>query len=338
MKARITLTLTWHVLVAFFIVVLLGLGILTFAGYKLYQKVLLTEAQQKEILALQEEERKLAEAEARTLILAQQTELSEAKMELAKTKSEAQATQATIQTLRESIEDKSKEEQSIIISSNDLSPYVTGVVQIICYGPAGISSGSGSLFTFKELKQAVLTNRHVVEDANRCVVLITDTANSSIGMFALDASVYTYNPSTDSAILGVGRSLLSSNVPVQNYNYSLANLKKCTSLVPVGTPVVIVGFPAYAKRDSIISVETIGRVNSVYRTATNGIISGYDTSSAGEANYFVSAKIDNGNSGGIALAKDKSGLCMLGLPTWLTVGNYETQGLVQNIANLLPKE
>jgi hypothetical protein len=53
-------------------------------------------------------------------------------------------------------------------------------------------------------------------------------------------------------------------------------------------------------------------------------------------NFFVSAKIDSGNSGGIALAKDGQGVCTLGLPTWLTVGNYETQGLIQNIMNLLP--
>jgi hypothetical protein len=106
--------------------------------------------------------------------------------------------------------------------------------------------------------------------------------------------------------------------------------------MPVGTPIVIIGFPAYAKRNTTLSIDTIGTVNVIYRTVTNGIISGYDTSQKGEANYFVSAKIDNGNSGGMSLAKDADGLCILGLPTWLTVGNYETQGLIQNILNLLP--
>lgn len=338
MRRNITFTFTWHILIAGFLILLALLSVLLFGGYKLYQKVLATEAAQREIVAAQEQEQKLRDEEAKSLLLSQQMELTEAKMELEKTKSEAKQTEAKIQTLTRSIEDQSRVEQQIVISSQDLSLYVTGVVQVICSGTSGISSGSGSLFTFKELKQAVLTNRHVVDGASRCVVLMTDTANSTTGMFALDPTVYTYNESTDSAILGLGKSLLSTNVPVQNYNYSLATLKRCSSLIPVGTPVVIVGFPAYAKRDAIISVETIGKVNSVYRTATNGIISGYDTSVKGEANYFVSAKIDNGNSGGVALAKDKSGLCMLGLPTWLTVGNYETQGLVQNIFNLLPKE
>jgi hypothetical protein len=123
-----------------------------------------------------------------------------------------------------------------------------------------------------------------------------------------------------------------------NYNYSIAGLPSCKSLLPVGSPMVIIGYPAYAKRDTKLTVETIGTFNTIYRTVTNGIISGYDTSQKGEANYFVSAKIDNGNSGGISLAKDASGLCILGLPTWLSVGNYETQGLVQNINNVLPRE
>ena len=338
MKTNITLTLTWHVLVAGALIILLGLGSIAFGGYKIYKKVLATESVQKEIIELQRREQLLKDEESRGLILAQQTELTEAKRELEKTRTEAQRTEAKIKTLTKAVEEQSKNDQDTVISSNDLAPYVTGVVQVVCSGSAGISSGSGSLFAFKEIQQAVLTNHHVVEGASRCVILMTNSANALTGMFALEAAIYTYNPNTDEAILAIGRPLSSASVPIQNYNYSLAALRKCTSLLPVGTPVVIVGFPAYAKRDATISIETIGTVNSVYRTATNGIISGYDTSKSENGDYFVSAKIDNGNSGGIALAKGSDGLCLLGLPTWLTVGNYETQGLVQNIANLLPKE
>jgi hypothetical protein len=149
--------------------------------------------------------------------------------------------------------------------------------------------------------------------------------------------VYTFNENTDSAILKIGESVSTTSVPVANYNYSIPKLPSCKSLLPVGSPMVIIGYPAYAKRDAKITIDTIGTFNVIYRTVTNGIISGYDTSMAGDANYFVSAKIDNGNSGGMALAKDTNGLCLLGLPTWLSVGNYETQGLVQNITNILPK-
>jgi S1-C subfamily serine protease len=337
MKSRVTITLTWHMLAAGSLIMLLCLVCMVAVGYKLYEKVLATETKQKALFALQEENRVRKEEEAGKMILEQRDELSRTKTELEQAKKETLKTTAQIKTLAKAIEDKDTPLREAVISSNDLAPYVTGVVQVLCSNASGLTSGSGSLFIFDEVGQAVLTNHHVVEGATKCVAHITNTANSPIGIFAMSGSIYTYNHDTDEAILAVGNSLSTSNVPAANYNYSISSLRRCSSLMPVGTPIVIVGFPAYAKRDSTVTIETLGTVNAIYRTVTNGIISGYDTSSAGDANYFVSAKIDNGNSGGIALAKDDRGLCALGLPTWLSVGNYETQGLVQNIANLLPK-
>lgn len=335
MKHRITLSLTWHILLAISLFFLLLLGTTIVGGYALYKKVVATEATQREIINRQEAEAKAREEEAASRIAAQQEELQSAKSELEKTKTDAAKTSAQIKTLSQAL-DQTKAQKDIVISSSDLSPYVTGIAQVICVHGQDVVSGSGSLFTFKEVDRAILTNYHVVKDADRCVVVMTNNANSQTGVFSLKDSIYTYNQNTDEAVLAIGEPLLKSSVPVQNYNYSLASLKKCTSLIPVGTPVVIIGFPAYAKRDAGVYIETIGTVSTIFRTVTNGIISGYDTSVKGEPNYFVSAKIDNGNSGGMAIAKDQNGLCALGLPTWLTVGNYETQGLVQNILNVLP--
>ena len=334
-RHRITLSLTWHALIVACSIIILMIGALSFGGYMLYKKVLRTEAQQKEIVERQEAERMAREEEAAQKIQHQQEELAQAKSELEKTKTEAAKTNEQVQSLSQALKE-TKAQKDIVISSSDLSPYLTGVAQIICVNGQSFTSGSGSLFTFKEVAYGLLTNYHVVKDADRCVVVMTNAGNSQTGVFSLKDSIYTYNQSTDEAILEIGQPLSKTSVPIKNYNYSLASLKKCTTLLPVGTPVVIVGFPAYAKRDTAVVVETVGTVNAVYRTVTNGIISGYDTSTKGEPNYFVSAKIDNGNSGGMAIAKDTSGLCALGLPTWLTVGNYETQGLVQNIMNVLP--
>jgi S1-C subfamily serine protease len=335
-KTRITLTFAWHALLVGLIILLFAVGGVAYGGYKLYQKVLATEKSQKEILAIRDAERLLKEAEANRLIEMQAAELSLTKEELEKTKTNAQKTTAEVQSLTQTLKEQSKAQKDTVISSGDVSLYVTGVVQVICSGQQGITSGSGSLFTFKEVQHAVLTNYHVVKDASRCVVVMTNTANTQTGVFSLKSSIYTYNTNTDEAVLEIGTSLSSVSVPIDNYNYALSNVKKCMSPLPVGTPVVIIGFPAYAKRDSTVTIDSIGTVNAVFRTTTNGIISGYDTSGIGAPNYFVSAKIDNGNSGGMALAKDSNGLCLLGLPTWLTVGNYETQGLVQNIINVLP--
>jgi len=317
------------------IILILFIG-MSFAGYKLYKKVLATEAAQKAILETQDKERLAQEQKAESLLQTQQQALDQAKAELVQTKTEAAKTSAQIKTLSKTLDEQVKAPKDIIISSSDLSSYVTGVVQVICANPTGISSGSGTLWTFKEVPHAVVTNYHVVKDATKCAISITNSANATTGLFAVKGSILTFNKNTDEAILEIGASISPTSVPLDNYNYALSKLRQCTTNMAVGSPTVIIGYPAYAKRDSTITVDSIGTVNVIYRTTTNGIISGYDTSQKGEPNYFVSAKIDNGNSGGMAIAKDSSGLCILGLPTWLTVGNYETQGLVQNIKNILP--
>lgn len=337
MPIRITPLLTWRVMttcIAFVFLICIGLGI---TSYKLYKKILATEASQKLIIETQNQERLYQEQKSRELIAIGQQALTQAQTDLTKTKNEAEKTNAELKTLAKTLESQAKDPKDITISSADLSPYLTGAVQVICVTPTSISSGSGALWTFKEVPYAIITNYHVVKDADRCVISITNSANTTTGIFNVKGSVFTFNKNMDAAILAIGTSVSSTSVPVANYNYALAQVRKCTNLMPVGSPIVIIGYPAYAKRDSILTIDTIGKVNVIYRTVTNGIISGYDTSLLGEPNYFVSAKIDNGNSGGVTLAKDANGLCVLGLPTWLTVGNYETQGLVQNILNVLPK-
>ncbi|MDB5260124.1 MAG: hypothetical protein JWN37_355 [Candidatus Nomurabacteria bacterium] len=314
------------------LIILAGLG---FGGYKLYKKIQNTELTQKQILQTQEEE-KLAQAQKnQEIIQEQQNALNQAQTELTQTKSNAEKTNSQLKTISQTLQAQQSAPKDIIISSNDLSPYTTGVVQVICVMGNNISSGSGTLWNFNEVPNAVLTNYHVVKGADKCVLSITNSANVNIGLFNLDASIYSYNKSIDEAVLSI-TSPISGNTPISNYNFSLSKVRECSAVMPVGTPVVIIGYPAYAKRDTTMELGTIGTVNVIYRTVTNGIVSGYDTSAAGEANYFVSAKIDAGNSGGMAIAKDPKGLCLLGLPTWLTVGNYETQGLVQNIHNVLP--
>lgn len=343
MAKRITFSINWYVMIITTIIIVFLLSFVGFFTYKLYQKVSITEKIQKEILdkqnsdQLSQEQKTLEqETKSKTLLNLQQKALDDAKLELARSKTEADLTNAKIKSLSKVVEDQALIPQEIIISSKDLSPYTTGVVQVICSNTSGISSGSGTLWTFKETPYSIVTNYHVVKDATKCVISLTNSANETIGIFNLKDAIYTFNKNTDEAILLIGESISSTNVPVANYNYSLSKVRQCQNQMPVGSPVVIIGYPAYAKRSSYLEIPTIGTVNVIYRTVTNGIISGYDSSQPGNANYFVSAKIDNGNSGGMALSKDAKGLCTLGLPTWLTIGNYETQGLIQNITNVLP--
>ena len=245
-------------------------------------------------------------------------------------------------SLQNTLEAQAALPKDTVITSVDLAPFLTGVVQVICDDEDGTtSSGSGSLWKFRDVPHAVLTNRHVVDDAVKCLVHITNASNDTVGIFELNTSNYKEKPSTDTAVLGIGRPLNDSTLAAWTYNFALSDMRTCPSNLPAGTPVVMIGFPAYAKRNVKIDLPEIGEVSSVYRAVTNGIISGFDTALLKPAgsleyhNFFVSAKIDSGNSGGMALAKDDKGLCTLGLPTWLTLGNYETQGLVQNILNVL---
>lgn len=235
------------------------------------------------------------------------------------------------------------------ITANDLSLYLDGVAQIICLSNNGrLSGGSGVLWKSKDLstqtgyKYNILTNYHVISDTKKCVISIDDTDNKNSGLFDVEINTSTNNQDKDMAILNIGKSLSDKNKNISDYNYNLSSLRKCLSNTLVGSPVAIIGYPSYTKRSTTINIEGLGDVSTIYRATTNGIVSGYDTSllkltnNLSNENYFISAKTDVGNSGGIALSKDEQGLCVLGLPTWVTVGNYETQGLVQNIANIVP--
>jgi len=71
----------------------------------------------------------------------------------------------------------------------------------------------------------------------------------------------------------------------------------------IGDKVVILGYPGVGSREDI--------------TATEGIVSGFD------GDYFItSAKVEEGNSGGIAVSAKED--CYLGIPTYAEVGNVES--------------
>ena len=96
----------------------------------------------------------------------------------------------------------------------------------------------------------------------------------------------------------------------------------CPSDMPVGSIVYALGYPRYAKNELIVSEGTIiGKVkapNLPYK------------------NYYTSAKIDSGMSGGAAFSKTADGeTCLLGMNTWVSAGKYENAGVIQNWHNLM---
>lgn len=236
--------------------------------------------------------------------------------------------------------------QNTEITVAEINKYITGVVKISC----GNTSGSGTLAKSGASKYLVLTNYHVVKNLSAntpCLVVIEDSSGNGLGFFMTGSTISSWNNSTDVAILDLKIWDKAPNLgegyedytptPIGNLNYNISSLQNCPETMPVGSPVAIVGYPAFSEQELTAGGVSLGVQLS--RIVSNGIISGYATTDLHSGlpykNYFISAKIDSGNSGGIAFSKNENGLCDLGIPTWLTVGNYETQGIVQNIRNVI---
>ena len=240
------------------------------------------------------------------------------------------------------------------IEVSEIEPYLTGVVKIHC--PSSGTSGSGSLWNLPDIGYVVITNEHVItEDICQISVMKSDNF-TAIGLYEIDSNnKLGWNNQTDVAVVKFEetelkglygkylqeRYFIDNSVPKKELNYKISNLSKCPNVMPIGSPVVIVGYPAFALTEDKQYKQMTGlSVPQLLRAITNGIISAQDNSvvkfeNLPYPNYFISAKMDSGSSGGVAFSKTKTGLCVLGIPTWITIGNYETQGVVQNIYNVM---
>lgn len=91
---------------------------------------------------------------------------------------------------------------------------------------------------------------------------------------------------------------------------TLANSQKrwsCTIPPRIGDDIVILGYPSIGAHSGL--------------TATEGIISGIE-----EDFYITSAKIDHGNSGGLAIHIEQN--CYIGIPTSAEIGTVESLGRI----------
>lgn len=89
----------------------------------------------------------------------------------------------------------------------------------------------------------------------------------------------------------------------------------CSKKAELGEKILILGYPG------------IGDQNDV--TATDGIVSGYD----GDY-YITSAKVESGNSGGVAISLKNN--CYLGIPTFVQMGNIESLARILDIRAIFP--
>jgi len=173
------------------------------------------------------------------------------------------------------------------------------------------SSGSGMALNLKNndgvTVTSIVTNKHVFSDENgygpsKCVAKLPDS-NSL------------YEVSRNDIKLGLGGidwGYLHITNP-DNYirNLISKDLNWCQSRAEIGEPLVVLGYPSYGS-------------DYLEITATEGIISGYDGKY-----YTTSAKIEQGNSGGVAILQKDN--CYLGIPTAVKLGAFESLGRILDV-------
>ena len=241
----------------------------------------------------------------------------------------------------------SQEESQKPLIQFGLEKYFDGIVQVDCKD----SSGSGSAWRLSDGEYAILTNWHVVTspivdgDEEYCHVYA-----EGLGLKGNKGGIYKIYPSEDyfedmdqdialmpiHAFVLPGMGIESGSI--EGLNYLISTLPNCPQKTTVGSPVYVIGYPASGS----LEVEYApGRTATQdFKIVTEGIVSGHDTSVTNTSgsreipDYFVSAKIDAGNSGGVALSEDGENICILGIPTWVNVGEYDTQGVIQNINSI----
>src|SRR3989344_2259663 len=263
--------------------------------------------------------------ESQQLLIDQQKQLEETKKEVEKLKELSQKTMEG-QNILESKLNKTAQKSNNSISYDEVALFLTGTVWVLCSKNGEHAQGSGSLW-FLDGKKVVLTNKHVVI-GNECLISIDTRMGLTTNIFSAVLTSGLLSQGKDFALLEIREPFIDKEQTADLLNYEISKLPFCRQRMVMGSSVVVVGYPA----------STQVQKNSP-RTMTNGTISAYDDSPKDSTiggsiynftNYFVSAQVDSGNSGGIAFSKYQNDLCVLGIPTWVNVGNYQVQGIIQN--------
>jgi S1-C subfamily serine protease len=157
--------------------------------------------------------------------------------------------------------------------------------------------GSGILLKRSNGNFYILTNAHVVTDDNgsiaqSCDIVFPDAASTT---YTIAHKNITIDPNgVDAALVQLPESPFLMDLVYTNTR------KICTSPPDIGDDMLTLGYPAIGSSDGI--------------TVTEGIVSGDEGT-----DYVVSAKIDNGNSGGAAI--DVKNDCYFGIPSFTEDGD-----------------
>lgn len=190
------------------------------------------------------------------------------------------------------------------------------------------SLGSGSLFYVNETTYTVFTNWHVIatddESEPFCIVTIYPNSPSlagalaykskagSFGSFGAHLDMATFDIEPTPYEIGIELFGQALSIPLSRLRtLAISNTEKPCSLPQLGDVMLIFGYPSIGG-DSI--------------TVTEGIVAGIENNLDGATYYKTSAKIEQGNSGGVAVNIEKG--CFLGVPTLSSIGQIESLAFV----------
>ena len=165
-------------------------------------------------------------------------------------------------------------------------------------------------------------------------ILIPDEIND-INDYLNEEEQNTGKPTKDDLLSILESRLLKNN----SKSFPICNFRN-----PIGEKVYVFGYPSSADTAEFPSPTAeylekyimLARFEaySQYRmgrhmVVTEGIISGKERD-----NYFTTALIDTGSSGGLAVMKQNNQACLFGIPTWGTIGDLTTLGIIQPFQNI----
>lgn len=256
-----------------------------------------------------------------TLAIKNQASLIAAQRQsLAQSRSNQNALEAEFQSFQSST---IAAEKSFVTNVNNISP---SVVKLVCRGDlkGDMQQGSGVLYRSEVAAEPyfIQTNLHVVTSSDgspsSCAIAVYPdyTDPSSYYTFSSNgfqqpiagADIAFIAPqSADDAHAGTTDEL-------SKYSLDSGNISFCKN-EKAGDHLSVLGYP-------VVGGQTL--------TVTDGIVSGFETD--GGFKYIkTSAKIDKGNSGGIAI---EDGGCVLGIPTYINADENGSIGRILDLGSL----
>jgi hypothetical protein len=209
------------------------------------------------------------------------------------------------------------------VSKNTQEEIAASVVNIYCPSTSSESEGGGGSGTIIDEDGLILTNSHIIPQDETyvhtgemgCMVILPDptTGSPDEAFLAEPIVIPRLSETYDLAFIEIYAAYYDEEEEEYAGTYprkfpAFDDTSRCIEEnVQLGEPVRIFGYPSISGGYSL--------------TVTDGVVSSFP----GEGLIMTSAKISQGNSGGLAV--DRNG-CMIGVPSMVSWDEYESLGVI----------